>query len=735
MQLTTKIRIAAVAIFVFSLAVTLRPWVMRPKETELAGYIIDPITGEKVKLPFIDLASIVELATAASPPPPSPPPSPPPPPPTPPAPPPPGDADLNSIDDVGPIMGDVEEESVLQQAAQFRSYKGEIILLVAGRSDADLAVNAAYHLEKDWGFGHYLLVLTDRDLCTEAADATAVTCVWSTFMAPGHPAWVGLSLPPGGEEGLRVHALRSHLLVRLHAKGLNVLSIDGDARVLANPYELFKRTLWKANLFVAGNITDPPRPALPSMSGFVVYFQGAAANGQVQWLLQEVLDRLLWALQTQGWRNKLGKMVKREELTSWQDIFADVLETSLLGYEIHRHQFKEPLSAEELTRLANVTQNASAGAHTPLRWPPFRTNTPDVMVQGPPAWVTTSLQWAHHWRVQRDQGNSLPTIVLSSACHPLWLRWLLKAHGWWNYAASRMSAAMTPSTGPRAAAVHGPFSAGAFVLTPGTTAMRSLPRLQGATAGSSGGYRGVGWAGHGFRDGPNRVEGVSRVLMLSGFHPRRRSAWVEGVNRFLEIAALVHRTPVLPPVPCESVEVFEGIDAWPEVVAQLGNDVWLPGEKITTGTHEGGYVCYANPASFLGQYARCSEPLVLHPYLARTPQFLYQFPANKFKPARITHIGQMGMRGTRAGTMAARRLGRAQAVQMPTRSLHAGDVVTAAVVKSAFKDVQSAAGVYLDASTGLPQVKSHLAEDLQRIEAMRGRCRVIMHGKSSEEDD
>ncbi|KAL6751337.1 hypothetical protein V8C86DRAFT_2780441 [Haematococcus lacustris] len=243
-------------------------------------------------------------------------------------------AAFHSLGKVKGFLGDVGSAEEYRKALEACSFKKEIILISASENSIDTAMQLMNSL-RQFQLAHTLLVVTKESSCRAAA-------AHYPFGEPGQPhdlccVWEHPEVPMTqvGQHAFRVHRYLMHVRVRLAARALrlryNVLFLDTDVMVFANPYSVLKAPpLQDVNLMY-----DTGGGAKPDGNIGIMYAQNAAPNGPVAWVFAELPDRnLRWGEQPDFLlHNKRDLVVTRDmHHVMWdQPCFCDAVSSTLAG--------------------------------------------------------------------------------------------------------------------------------------------------------------------------------------------------------------------------------------------------------------------------------------------------------------------------------------------------------------------------------------------------------------------
>ena len=189
--------------------------------------------------------------------------------------------------------GDLDASGTLARVLPAaRSGKEVMLLCVGGEGSMRMGANLVLNLAS-LGLRHMLLFAPKQEVCEGVWEVLPrVACVWqpSAFASKRPASLYNDAMRLFGMREFNPVALdffraRKRLLVQLVlSHGLNVLHLDADVAVLANPYPLFKGPLLEHQLIFQ---TDNP-----FANAGVFYVQGVARGSGGAWLLEELNARI-----------------------------------------------------------------------------------------------------------------------------------------------------------------------------------------------------------------------------------------------------------------------------------------------------------------------------------------------------------------------------------------------------------------------------------------------------------
>ena len=225
-------------------------------------------------------------------------------------------------------------DAALRAAAEKRSFRKEIIVMVANAGGAHLAANAVANL-RGMGFEHYLLLGNRRETCEQLRNGPwGIQCGHTSFLE-NHPRLATYQLEDEEHATpFRLWWARFHVLERLSAFGFNPMYIDTDVSFRANPYPLLKGAFAKYSL-----IGQDETGHINGVNIGFVYAQNANVGRGAHWVLNETMARMFAILEhepgpVKRWDGKVAAGAK-EHLWD-QHIYNDVLESAFFGREMRR---------------------------------------------------------------------------------------------------------------------------------------------------------------------------------------------------------------------------------------------------------------------------------------------------------------------------------------------------------------------------------------------------------------
>ena len=188
-----------------------------------------------------------------------------------------------------PAAVDIAGPGMAQHVADLRSYRKEIIMFTSDNQMGGWAYHWVNQMRR-WGYEHHFILGDAPETCATLSKGWApmvakhqeepLSCVWSSFPW-GHPGWEQWK-PRGGEDSLHhvyiLWASRWWVSWQLLAEGVNVLSMDVDAVLLTDIYELLRQPpLSKHDVIISRNSDESQ-----SLNCGFVYFNRQASRGRTR---------------------------------------------------------------------------------------------------------------------------------------------------------------------------------------------------------------------------------------------------------------------------------------------------------------------------------------------------------------------------------------------------------------------------------------------------------------------
>ena len=292
---------------------------------------------------------------------------------------------------------DLDSKEGLRAAVdQAATSQRELVLLTSDRSGMRAAVNMALQLRL-YSIKHSLVLMGKRVDCTYMQRGWSwLACGWSHGLR-GFERYRGSTL---SASGLKLWALWSGkwlIMARLVELHVNVLALDTDMLVLADPYLTIQAPPVSSYAFVI--VVEGGRINL----GFM-YARGSSARlgGGVSSVLWDVVRRFrLFLEQGDEWllRDSSGRLSLQGV---WdQGIFTDALKSAVVGHHIYPYTFNQNPS--------NPAWNASR-----LNWPP-KGERRDA----------EAMQRMHHIEWLKSGRTRRPMRLWAPAEHPIQKYWTL----------------------------------------------------------------------------------------------------------------------------------------------------------------------------------------------------------------------------------------------------------------------------------------------------------------------
>ena len=258
--------------------------------------------------------------------------------------------------------GDLNASTTLESVVRTRAYRGELILFAFDFCAIAEALNLIVHL-RALGFEHHV-PLTDGDATCAALRRAARArglaeppCFWSSWPTM-HPGWTWWGSKPGCVTAERAHracaieqlwTTRYAVAAQLLAAGANVLHVDTDSLLLADPYRALAAPplAARALVFMFEN---------PANGG--TWYARSGAGGGGRWVIAEVARRTLAVIELRPPNKRLPPFD--------QAMLGDVLLTSADGAP-HWNMACEHPQVGPSPLCAGGRNNKTRGARR-LRW-------------------------------------------------------------------------------------------------------------------------------------------------------------------------------------------------------------------------------------------------------------------------------------------------------------------------------------------------------------------------------
>ena len=194
-----------------------------------------------------------------------------------------------SIGKTQPLTGeDLSAPGALEAAAEKRSFRKEIIVMVANEGGAILAANAVANL-RSVGIEHYLIVTNEPKSCDLLMNGPwGITCGYTSYLKNHERLKDYQLLAEEGATPFRLWWVRFHFLDRLVQLGYNPMYIDTDVSFRVNPYPLLKGPFKEYSLFAQDETGH-----FNGVNIGWIYAQNARPNGRVRWALNQTVTRMM----------------------------------------------------------------------------------------------------------------------------------------------------------------------------------------------------------------------------------------------------------------------------------------------------------------------------------------------------------------------------------------------------------------------------------------------------------
>ena len=280
-------------------------------------------------------------------------------------------------------------------AAASLAVRRELILTTSDTNGLASAFNLAWQLERLELEGRLLLLADKLETCVEASKSSLLPCGWSVGI-PGFERYEST----GVVKLWTLWSAKWLVLARLVERRINVLMLDTDMMMLADPYPLLLTPPLRRFALIL-----PPEGARVNV-GFL-YARGAAAVGGLSSMLWDMVRRLRLFVEAMTLRDREGRPSVQG---LWdQGLFTDALLSAIVGTHVYPFTWSHsPAAFDE---------------HRGLQWPPrgFTAANGSAMLRS--LWRRT-----HDWTARRPLGF-LPTLP---ARHPQLPNWRSAAPLMWN---------------------------------------------------------------------------------------------------------------------------------------------------------------------------------------------------------------------------------------------------------------------------------------------------------------
>ena len=249
---------------------------------------------------------------------------------------------------------DLSAPGALEAAAEKRSFRKEIIVMVANEGGAILAATLANL--RSVGIEHYLIVTNEPKSCELLMNGPwGITCGYTSYLKNHERLKDYQLLNEEGATPFRLWWVRFHFLDRLVQLGYNPMYIDTDVSFRVNPYPLLKGPFKEYSLFAQDESGH-----FNGVNIGWIYAQNARPNGRVRWVLNQTVTRMMEILEHQPtpltrWD---GQPVVGAKEALWdQHIYNDVLESCVYGEDMRRRSMQRLIEPrDDLRRAWEVEQ-------------------------------------------------------------------------------------------------------------------------------------------------------------------------------------------------------------------------------------------------------------------------------------------------------------------------------------------------------------------------------------------
>lgn len=247
-----------------------------------------------------------------------------------------------SIGKTQPLTGeDLSAPGALEAAAEKRSFRKEIIVMVANEGGAILAANAVANL-RSVGIEHYMIVTNEPKSCELLMNGPwGITCGYTSYLKNHERLAAYNLLDEEGATPFRLWWVRFHFLDRLVQLGYNPMYIDTDVSFRVNPYPLLKGPFAEYTLFAQDETNQ-----FNGVNIGWIYAQNARPDGRVRWVLNQTVTRMMEILEHKPEPLKRwdGEVVRGAKEALWdQHIYNDVLESCVYGKDMRRRSMQRQI--------------------------------------------------------------------------------------------------------------------------------------------------------------------------------------------------------------------------------------------------------------------------------------------------------------------------------------------------------------------------------------------------------
>ena len=229
---------------------------------------------------------------------------------------------------LGPYYGDLEGPGELERAVRLVSSEGELVLLHGNEFRLRMLVNLVAELNSHGLYNALLLGFTSA-LCDGLRVRGAIGCAHSSYMYTGAlavraQAW-------GLRPNYRAWLQKFHYMRRFLEMRVNVLALDSDVILLANPYPPLRGAFGDVSFVTAFDT----KGGFANVNVGIVSLQNASVGGPVHELFIE-FERRVWAGLLLTPPEREGQRQNKATQLFWdQNLFNKVLLSALAGRPLH----------------------------------------------------------------------------------------------------------------------------------------------------------------------------------------------------------------------------------------------------------------------------------------------------------------------------------------------------------------------------------------------------------------
>ena len=229
---------------------------------------------------------------------------------------------------LGPYYGDLEGPGELERAVRLVSSDGELVLLHGNEFRLRMLVNLVAELNSHGLYNALLLGFTSA-LCDGLRVRGAIGCAHSSYMYTG--ALAERAQAWGLRPNYRAWLQKFHYMRRFLEMRVNVLALDSDVILLANPYPPLRGAFGDVTFVTAFDT----KGGFANVNVGIVSVQNASVGGPVHELFVE-FERRVWAGLIMTPPARQGQRQAKATQLFWdQNLFNKVLLSALAGRPLH----------------------------------------------------------------------------------------------------------------------------------------------------------------------------------------------------------------------------------------------------------------------------------------------------------------------------------------------------------------------------------------------------------------